>query len=128
MNKVAHIGLIVKDVDRSVEFYTKLCGCALLPEKAYENNLIRIQFLSLGDVVIEILQHKAPDPVGNRWRGVVDHVAIETDDMEDVLTKMKEAGVKLLEGPRRSIIGASIAFFEAPDGERVEFIYPDCSD
>lgn len=123
MSKVAHIGLIVKDIERSCQFYQELCGCKF-EEMSYESDLVKIQFLSADGVLIEVLQHLKPDPVENRWRGVVDHIAFLVDDVEAVLAKMRSAGVTVLEGPRLSIIGAMIAFVEGPDGERVEFIQP----
>ncbi len=122
MGKVAHLGLIVKDVERSSQFYQQHCGCK--PLKALKSDIIKIQMLDANGVIIELLQHLVPDPEPNRRAGVVDHAAFIVDDIVAEISKLRSAGIKILVEPRPSIIGATIAFFAGPDGERVEFIQP----
>ncbi|MDR3588714.1 MAG: VOC family protein [Negativicutes bacterium] len=122
MAKVAHLGLIVKDVERSTRFYQQYCGCQ--PLKALQSDLIKIQFLSAEGVIIELLQHLVPDPEAQRRAGVVDHVAFLVDDIEAEVNKLRAAGIQIYVEPRPSIIGATIIFFAGPDNERVEFIQP----
>ncbi|MDR3565135.1 MAG: VOC family protein [Negativicutes bacterium] len=119
---MAHLGLIVKDVEQSSQFYQQVCGCE--PVRALQSELIKIQFLSADGVSIELLQHLTGDPEKHRGAGVVDHVAFIVDDLKAEVAKLRAAGIKITVEPRSSIIGADIVFFAGPDGERVEFIQP----
>ena len=118
--KVAHIGLVVKDVEQSAEFYCKVLGCTKVDEQV--DDRLKIWVLRAGNQLIELLQYLKVDQ-GERGAGAIDHICFQVDDMDDAVAKLRAAGVKLLfDAPRLFGNGRKIFFFAGPDGERLEFL------
>ena len=114
---LAHIGIFVKDIDVSIDFYKRL-GFTL--DKEAEHG-IRLAFLSAGDCLIELVEQKDLPP---RTAGQVDHVAMVVDDIEAAIKNAKANGVEIDSSLVNSIDildGIKNVFFEGPDGERLEF-------
>ena len=114
---LAHIGIFVKDMDKSVDFYKKL-GFKLDGE---EKTNIRLAFLSAGTCLIELVEINdyAPRPAGT-----VDHIAVIVDDIEAAVKRAGENGISI-DGSKVNAVdilgGIKNVFFEGPDGERLEF-------
>lgn len=121
MFQVAHVGLVVKDADRSSLFYEEVLGCE--PAGRYEDERVKLVFLRAGEQVIELVQYMAGDGQ-ERGAGVVDHIAFAVEDMEAAVGRLRARGVTLLsEAPRAVMDGRKrIMFFAGPDGERLELV------
>lgn len=121
MYDVDHIGLVVKDADRSCDFYCSGLSCEVVDR--YEDERVKIAFLKSGSGVFEIIQYFNSDGT-ERGAGVVDHIAFKTENVEESSTRIKEFGAKLLFDAPKLVLGGrkKIMFFEGPDGERLEFI------
>lgn len=120
MYEVAHIGLVVNDVDRSGRFYRDVLGCQAAG--AYVDERVKIAFLQAGTQIIELVQYLAGEKEP-RQAGVVDHLAFKVADTDAAVAKLREKGVTLLfDAPRTALGGKKIFFFAGPDGERLEFI------
>jgi len=114
---LAHIGIFVKDIDKSIDYYKRL-GFTL---DAEENPSIRLAFLSAGNCLIELVEKK-DDPA--RPAGVVDHVAVIVDDIDAAIANAKANGIEIDASQINSMTilgGVKNVFFEGPDGERLEF-------
>ena len=114
---LAHIGIFVKDIDVSIDFYKRL-GFALDKE---EQPGIRLAFLSAGSCLIELVEKK-DEPA--RLAGPVDHIAMVVDDIEAAIENAKAQGIEIdastiSEAP--ILGGVKNVFFAGPDGERLEF-------
>lgn len=57
---------------------------------------------------------------GARWG--LEHVAIESDDIDADIARLKTLGAKYQEGPLTAPNGARFAFLAAPDGVRMELL------
>jgi lactoylglutathione lyase len=113
---LAHIGIFVKDMDVSVDFYKRL-GFTL---DAEENVGVRLVFLSAGTCLIELIEIKDTA----RTAGVVDHIAMQVDDIEAAVARANAAGIKIETakiGKAAILGGIRNVFFEGPDGEKLEF-------
>ncbi len=120
MYEVAHIGLVVKDADRSARFYSDVLGCQ--PSDIYEDDRIKIAFLKAGTQTIELVQYREGEKEQRR-AGVVDHIAFKVNDIDAAVARLREKGATLLfEAPRPALSDKKIFFFAGPDGERLEFI------
>jgi lactoylglutathione lyase len=120
MYEVAHVGLVVKDVERSSDFYCEVLGCKRVD--SYADERIKILMLQAGTQIIELVQYLAGDKL-ERQAGVVDHIAFKVDDITAAVDKLKSAGVTLLfKAPLTMMGGKQIFFFAGPDGERLEFM------
>jgi len=121
MSKLAHIGVVVTDVERSKKFYTDFCGCE--PGKRIQDDRYILQYLDAGGQTIILLQLLTGDPESPRRCGVHDHIAFQVQNIDSAVDKLRSAAVKLqMENPKVEIIGAKIFYFFGPDGERLEYV------
>jgi lactoylglutathione lyase len=120
MLKMAHVGVVVKDLDESVSFYTRVLECE--KSGSHEDERLKIVYLRAGDSTIELLKYKQGD--NDRGNGIVDHLAFYVISMEKALKKVEEYGSKMLFDSPRDMGYQKIMFFLGPDGERIEFIEP----
>ena len=114
---LAHIGIFVKNIETSIDFYKRL-GFTLDKE---EQPSIRIAFLSAGNCLIELVEQK---DLPARTPGQVDHVAMVVDDIDAAVKNVKAQGIEIDESKIASMSilgGIKNVFFEGPDGERLEF-------
>ena len=114
---LAHIGIFVKDFDKSIDFYKRL-GFTL--DKIVEIH-VRLAFLSAGTCLIELVEQKDMAP---RAAGPVDHFAVEVDDLDAAIARAKENGIEIDASTVKFVDimgGVRNVFFDGPDGERVEF-------
>lgn len=119
MVSVAHIGVVVKDTDKSLEFYTRVLGCTV--EESYQDERIRLTFIKAGPQTIELIQYQE-DAVKARGAGIVDHIAFAVTDMEAEVARLRQHNVTLLFDQPKVTNGKKILFFAGPDGERLEFV------
>ena len=114
---LAHIGIFVKDLEISMDFYKRL-GFTLDKEERYG---IRLAFLSSGNCFIELVEQK---DLQARTAGQVDHVAMVVDDIDAAIKNAKDQGIEIDTSKLNSVPilgGVRNVFFEGPDGERLEF-------
>ena len=129
MTQLFHIFLAVKDINRSIEFYTKAFeGTKVLYE--FEIDGFDITMLGLGNgVVLELLQ-KPYDGSDGKWQ----HIAFECTDIEAQYQRLMEAGATIrmplemttvLKGrngyPDTHCCGVHVL---GPDGEEIELCQP----
>jgi len=116
---LAHIGVFVRDMDASIDFYKRL-GFTL--DNAKETNTgVKISFLSAGSCVLELIGRNV-EPY--RTAGIVDHIAIQVDDMEAAIAKANANGIEIDASKVGNVAflgNVSNVFFTGPDGERLEF-------
>jgi len=114
---LAHIGVFVKAIDKSIDFYKRL-GFTLDAEEAPG---IRLAFLSAGNCLIELVEQK---DLPKREAGVVDHVAMVVDDIHAAIENAKQNGIEIDASAVNEMPilgGIKNVFFDGPDGERLEF-------
>ncbi len=121
---LAHIGLFVKDIKRSENFYYKYLGF----EKIW-NNINKtpdgdalVVFIKNGSCIIELVQ--LPD-FNKRQDGYFDHIAIAVEDIDAVIKLLKKQDIDFEEGsytiaPQVFKEGSKWIMFRGPDGEHLE--------
>lgn len=121
MYKVAHIGLVVKDADRSSLFYQQILNCDVV--NSYQDERVKLIFLNADGQIIELVQRLQESTDMHRPAGVVDHIAFEVEDVFVEMERLHAAGIELLSDAPRSIGSSMKKFiFLGPDGERLEFL------
>jgi lactoylglutathione lyase len=121
MYKVAHIGIIVKDADKSSLFYQQILNCEL--ENSYQDERVKLVFLNSGGQTIELVQHLQADSQEQRPAGVVDHIAFEVEDVLTEMDRFRAVGIMPLSDKPRTLGNSLKNFFVlGPDGERLEFM------
>ena len=111
-----HVGVAVKSLDEAVKVYRDVLGFELKGVHVLKERKVKVAFFSTGnDAQIELLEPLGSDsPVAKfleaRGEGI-HHIAVKVDDIEAVLTELKQKGVILVdEKPRDGAEGKKIAF------------------
>lgn len=116
----AHVGLYIKDVERSIRFYEDVLGFTLIHRfTSLEGNLMA--FVKSGSLIIELIQHVQ---WMDRKDGLFDHIAMEVDDIEAVSAKLEAKGITF-EAPiylDKLVTEAGVKYqaFRGPDNEHLE--------
>jgi lactoylglutathione lyase len=113
----------VKDLDRSVRFYTQILGLREQRRKVLEKADATLVFLSdeAGRHAIELTyNHDGRDyDLGNQFG----HFALGVPDLEAARKELAAHGVEFSRGPYQVSAGGSmIAFIRDPDGIEIELI------
>jgi lactoylglutathione lyase len=111
-----HIGVYVKDLERSLKFYGEVFG---FPEHhRFSVGEAKIAVLDTGKGLLEIIERPGapPEPPRGNWS----HIAFHIDDYNALLSKLEKKGLEL----RKVTIAdrPRIAFFRDPDGYDVEIM------
>jgi methylmalonyl-CoA/ethylmalonyl-CoA epimerase len=118
--RIDHVGLAVRDLEASIEFYTTTFGLTVAGRETNEAQGVREAMLYVaaapgGASYVQLLEPLAEDtPVGKflatRGEGV-HHIGYGVVDVAQALADLGEQGVRLVdERPRHGSLGASIAF------------------
>lgn len=111
---IAHIGVAVTDIDRSLAFYRDVLGLepAHGPEERDGATIVSLPF---GESEVELLQPLGPDGpiakfIAKRGPGI-HHVCYRVADLDHALARCRAAGYLLIdEQPRIGVGGKRIAF------------------
>lgn len=114
-----HIGLVVKDLNLSSDFYCKALG--FKKGDSYSTETLEILFLERENVTLELIQYK-DRPYEARKSGPFDHLAFAVNDINAAIENLKSLGITINESPRLSPMGNKIVFFNGLDGERLELV------
>lgn len=123
--RMLHTMLRVGNLDRSIDFYTRVLGMQVLRRKDYPEGKFTLAFVGYQSeadgAVLELTHNWDTDryDLGNAYG----HVAVEVDDAYAACEKVKALGGQVVReaGPMKG--GSTvIAFVQDPDGYKVEFI------
>jgi lactoylglutathione lyase len=123
--RILHTMIRVGDLERSIDFYTKVLGMKVLRKADYPGGRFTNVFVGFDDeskaAVLELTNNwdtKSYD-LGNGYG----HVAVEVNDAYQACEEVKKRGGKVTReaGPMKH--GTTvIAFVEDPDGYKIEFV------
>ena len=124
--RLLHTMIRVRDLDRSIDFYTRLLGMNLIRRKDYPSGEFTLAFVGYGDEkdnsVIELTYNwprKEAYAIGDGYG----HMAIGVADIYKTCDRLAKEGVKIPRPPGPMKHGGSvIAFIEDPDGYKIELI------
>lgn len=121
-----HTMIRVKDLDKSLNFYTELLGMKLLRKRDYPTGKFTLAFVGYGDeadsTVVE-LTHNWDQAEPYQLGSAFGHLAIGVPDVSKTCEKLAAAGVKIPRPAGPMAHGGSvIAFIEDPDGYRIELV------
>lgn len=124
--RLLHTMIRVRDLDRSIDFYTRLLGMNLIRRKDYPSGEFTLAFVGYGDEkdnsVIE-LTYNWPRKEAYALGDGYGHMAIGVADIYKTCDRLSKEGVKIPRPPGPMKHGGSvIAFIEDPDGYKIELI------
>jgi methylmalonyl-CoA/ethylmalonyl-CoA epimerase len=131
LGRIDHIGVATDDLEGALALYEETLGMALAHRETVESQGVEAALLDVGEGHVELLRPLGPDtPVGKylEKRGPgLHHVAYAVGDIDDVLSKLKGAGVELIdEEPRVGIRDSRVAFLHprSTGGVLTEIVEP----
>lgn len=140
ITKLGHVGITVRDIDRTIAFYGKYLGMQLTEKFEYEENRlghgVAVQagaFIRCGTTHHEMSLFKmradilpADAPPAPRFGFGLHHIAFELaspDDLKDLFVRMRDDGVEIV-NCRRGGPGNQPRFYARdPDGNLLEFYW-----
>lgn len=114
-DEIAHIGIAVKDLTRSIEVFEKLTGSLIGHREEVVDQGVRTAMLQIGGTSIELLEAMNPDSpiakfIEKRGEGI-HHVSFVVADIAKELVRLREHGFQLIdERPRQGVGGYLVAF------------------
>jgi len=124
--RILHTMLRVRDLDTSIDFYTRLLGMNLLRRTDYPAGRFTLAFVGYGDEardsMIE-LTHNWDQEKAYELGSAYGHIAIAVPDLYGACARLKKEGVSVPRPPGPMKGGTTaLAFIEDPDGYRVELL------
>ncbi|MGD8743415.1 MAG: lactoylglutathione lyase [Granulosicoccaceae bacterium] len=123
--RLLHTMIRVGDLQRSIDFYTRVLGMKLLRQKDYPDGKFTLAFVGYGEenenTVVEMTYNWDTDSydLGNGFG----HLAIEVDDVYGAAEAIRNSGGKIIREPGPMNAGTTIiAFVEDPDGYQIELL------
>ena len=123
--RILHTMLRVGDLQRSIDFYTRVLGMTLLRKSENSEYKYTLAFVGYGDekdeAVIELTYNWGVSEyeLGSAYG----HIALEADDIYGTCDALRAAGAKITREPGPVKGGKTvIAFVEDPDGYKIELI------
>ena len=125
MSRFLHTMIRVGDLQRSVDFYTKLLGMKELRRRDVPDGKYTLAFVGYGDeetsAVVELTYNYGTEKyeMGNAFG----HLAIGVPDVAGTCEKVRNGGGKVTREAGPVKFGTTIiAFVEDPDGYKIELV------
>ena len=118
IKRINHVAIAVPNLDEAAKNWEALLGLQMSGRERVASNKVEVGFIPVGESRLELVQPDSPDsPVAKfiERRGPgIQHLCFEVDDIEVELTRLKTAGVRLIN--EEPVAGAH--------GYRVAFVHP----
>jgi methylmalonyl-CoA/ethylmalonyl-CoA epimerase len=118
MRKIEHIGIAVKDLEKSNELFRKLLGKEHFKTETVEGEGVETSFFQVGETKVELLQASRHDsPIAKyleKKSEGIHHIAFDVADIGAEVARLKAEGFEILnETPK-----------EGADNKLVVFLHP----
>lgn len=123
-----HTSIRTSNMDRSIDFYTRLMSLKLLGRVEIRQNNAEIAFLQDpqgkgAQLELTFYRNQKKFIQADYEDRLFDHIAFEIKDMEKMMSALRKEKVTITDEPFRLKPGGSlIAFIEDPDGTLIELI------
>ena len=112
---LAHVAIAVREADPLAALLVAAFGGVRGEEELLDGGTLRVVFVRLGDLTLELLEPRSADHTVARYletRGPgLHHVSLEVADLPAALERCRAAGVQLIdEAPRRGAHEMRVAF------------------
>ena len=113
--KIDHVGIAVTSIDEAIGLYLDGLGIEEVEREEVLSQKVNIASLQVGESTIELVEATDPESpiakfIDKKGTGI-HHLALEVEDIESALERLKEKGYRLIdETPRPGAGGKKIAF------------------
>ena len=130
IDRIHHVGIAVRDLDKALEFYRDVLGLHVHALDTVEDQGVRAALLTIGESEIEILEPTHPEAnmakfIDRKGEGL-HHICFNTPDVDGDLEVLKAKGVELVDQKSRVGLAGMICFLHprASRGVLVELATP----
>jgi len=121
INRVDHAAIVVKDLDESIDFYTRIIGLTVRRIFDVPEFNLTVAFLGKGEkdggAEIELMKfHNQDKPIGFR------HISIIVPDIVAYIRERETQGAEVTMQPRKISAGDIAAMIRDPNGIIIEFL------
>ena len=101
IKRIDHIEITTGNLEKTISFYTNILGFKIKERNQMDRPpLEEIDYLTLGDTMIEVLAVKDPAPLATQpWQVGYRMMALEVDDMEKTVDYLKSQAIEITWGP-----------------------------
>jgi lactoylglutathione lyase len=135
-----HTGFVVKDLDKSVEFYSQVVGLQVVARRErdgaeisqildYENTHIKVALMGIdqdGGHILELIEYLTPTsaegPTQERAVLGASHLAFNVTDMTGTFQRLLDNGAMRLNAPVEIAPGRVACYLQDPDANWIELI------
>jgi len=123
-----HTSIRTSNMDKSVDFYTRVMGLRLLSRRDIPQNNAEIVFLQdpegkWAKLELTLYRNQKKFIQADYENRLFDHLAFEVKNMDEIISVMRREKVTITDEPfKLSPTGPLIAFIEDPDGTLIELI------
>lgn len=120
MKKIEHIGIAVKDLNRSIAIYEKLLNTDCYKTEQVTSEAVSTAFFKTGENKVELLQATTPDSaiakfIEKKGEGI-HHIAFLVDDILAEMERLHQEGFVLLsESPKKGADNKMVCFVHPKD-------------
>ncbi|MDQ8733486.1 VOC family protein [Paenibacillus sp. LHD-38] len=119
--RIDHVGVMVKNMEASIAFYTGILGFELKGRIPHSNGIIELAFLGFGhegETDLELIQgYNDSLPL----EGKVHHFALSVDDVQAEFERLNKLDVTFIDDGITTLPnGFQYFFVSGPDGEWIE--------
>ena len=126
--RIDHIGIVVNNLDDTLETYCNQLGYSLLERVAIPEQMVEAAFLGAGNGTIELISPTDTTSGTARFlaaRGEgTHHICFEVDDIVATLDELRAQGVRLIDETPRQGVHGKVAFIhpKATHGMMIELL------
>ncbi|MDR2665165.1 MAG: VOC family protein [Oscillospiraceae bacterium] len=120
-----HICVVSDNLDKSVDFYTRVLGFEFVMREELASQGIEIARVMYKGDVVEFVRHtdrQAPRGAGD---GAIELIGIAVPDVRAGAARLRELGVECLMDEPVEMPGGGFFFFRGPSGEKLELVQTD---
>ena len=112
--KMNHLHIKTRDPEKTAKFYVETFGAKIVSQSPNGGYRVDLHGLSLN--ISKFLDNQTREQ-----KYGMEHIAIDTDELDSLVEKLKVQGINILE---ETVVsgGRRVCFFEGPDGVQLEFI------
>ena len=100
LKSINHIGIAVKDLDKSIEVFKNIFNFDSIHKETVEKQKVNVASFKVGDVLIELTSptdESSPIAKFIEKKGEgIHHIAFESDNINSELERLKSSGINLI--------------------------------
>ena len=122
ISAIGHVAIRVKDVARTLAFYSDRLGFTELMRLNRDGRLWLLYLRITDDQYLEVFPDAEGERAPPREANGLNHLCLTVDDLDDVIAQLAEHGVPLSQAKKVGPDGNLQAWIEDPDGNRIELM------